>query len=70
MRLVDGDYDVGGAYWGGPAWDHPGDRLWVAWGYDRENSEEFMVRVTCRALNRECAKQAIQEDLPNAKFYR
>lgn len=70
LRLVDGDYDIGGAYWGAPMWDHPEDRLWVAWGYARENSEEFMVRVFYRAARRSVAKDKIREDLPNATFYR
>ncbi len=65
MRLIGGGcYDVGSVYWGGPA------DIYVAWGYDRENSEQFMVRLTTRADNRAEAKENIQLDLPNAKFYR
>lgn len=70
MRLVDGDYDAGGAYWGAPMWNRPDERLWVAWGYDLESSEECMVRVIRRAESRSRAKDKIREDLPNARFYR
>lgn len=70
MPLYDGDYDTGGAYWGAPSWDHPEDRIWVAWSYAHENLDQFLIRVTCRARDRAGAKEKIQEDLPNARFHR
>lgn len=69
MRMVDYDYDAGGAYWGG-AMGVPGERLWVAWGHARENMEEFLVRVIVRGWPRSKAKQNVRAQIPGAVFYR
>lgn len=61
MRLVSGDYDTGGAYWGGG-----GDPMWYAKGEDSEKVHEFFTR----AKNRDEAKENLLERFPNAKFYR
>jgi hypothetical protein len=58
--LYGGDYDKGGAYWGGPA------DLWCAWGTDGENDVELYTR----AGNREQAKHNILGQYDLAKFYR
>lgn len=62
MQMVDGDYDNGGAYWGG----YPADPLWVAWGMAENEEQEVFVR----ARNREDAKAAVKEEFINARFYR
>ena len=59
VRFVDGDYDLGGAYWGGE-----GDPLFCAWA---ENDE---ARVFVRAKDRTAAKLKVKEYFPNAKFFR
>ena len=60
VRFVDGDYDLGGAYWGGP----PSLPLFCAW------AEEFDARVFVRAKDRTEAKHKAKEYFPNAKFFR
>ena len=60
VRLVDGDYDLGGAYWGGP----PSLPLFCAWAEDDE------ARVFVRAKDRTAAKLEVKEYFPNAKFFR
>ena len=55
IPMVDGDYDAGGAYWGG---SNP--PMWCAW-----SDEEDLVFYT-RAKNREEAKR----ELPGAKYYK
>lgn len=57
MALVDGDYDQGGAYWGGG-----GDPMWVAWANDFE--------VFVRASNRHAAKRSVAQEYKNVRFYR
>ena len=59
VRLVDGDYDLGGAYWGGG-----GDPLFCAWSEDDE------ARVFVRAKDRNAAKLKVREQFPNARFFR
>ena len=59
MRFIDGDYDLGGAYWGGG--DEP---LFCAW------AEECDARVFVRAKDRTEAKHKAKEYFPNAKFFR
>jgi hypothetical protein len=54
VRLYDGCYDKGGAYWGGPY------NLWCAW------NEESVVYF--RAPNREAAK--MNPALADCKFYK
>ncbi len=63
LKLVDGCYDEGGAYWGGPTLEN---RAWMycAWG----DSEEVQVQVFVRAISRKQAKEKVREELPNAKF--
>ena len=60
VRLVDGDYDLGGAYWGGP----PSLPLFCAWAEDDE------ARVFVRAKDRNVAKLEVKQYFPNAKFFR
>ena len=59
VRLVDGDYDQGGAYWGGGFGLDP---LFCAFGDG--------VQVFLRARHRTEAKAKIRHILPNARFYR
>ena len=59
VRFVDGDYDLGGAYWGGG-----GEPLFCAWAEDDE------ARVFVRAKDRTAAKLEVKEYFPNAKFFR
>ena len=60
VRLVDGDYDLGGAYWGGP----PSLPLFCAWAEDDE------ARVFVRAKDHNAAKLEVKEYFPNAQFFR
>ena len=60
VRFVDGDYDLGGAYWGG----HPSEPLFCAW------AEAVDARVFVRAKDRTAAKLEVKEYFPNAKFFR
>ena len=60
VRLIDGDYDLGGAYWGG----HPSDLLFCAW------AEDVDARVFVRAKNRMLAKREVKKHFVNAKFFR
>ena len=62
MRLVDGDYDNGGAYWGG----YPSDPMWVAWGMAEDEEQELFVR----AKTRDEAKEFVKETFINARFWR
>ena len=59
VRFIDGDYDLGGAYWGGG-----GEPLFCAW------AEDIEARVFVRAKDRALAKRAVKEYFPNAKFFR
>lgn len=54
VPFVDGDYDQGGAYWGGP----PSEPLYCAWN---EHGAAY-----CRARSRDEAKQ----QFPGVRFYR
>ena len=56
VPFVDGDYDQGGAYWGGPA------NLWCAWN---EGGAHYV-----RAPNRLGAKLVITLNCPEAYYYR
>lgn len=60
VKMVDGDYDDGGAYWGGP----PSEPLFCARDDDGE------VQVFVRADSRESAKADLQEQFPELRFYR
>jgi hypothetical protein len=56
-----GDYDKGGAYWGG-LYASP---LFCAWG----ESDTEQVAFYVRSPNRKAAKLAALTHFPNAKFY-
>ena len=60
VKFVDGDYDLGGAYWGG----HPSEPLFCAW------AEAVDARVFVRAKDRSHAKREIKKHFVNAKFFR
>lgn len=57
LDMVDGDYDEGGAYWGGG-----GDPIRVAYNED--------VLVFVRTRTRYEAKAAVLKLIPGARFYR
>lgn len=58
LRAVDGDYDLGGAYWGG-LHDQP---MWCAFSpYDTNNDPVIMVFV--RAYDRDEAWDKVKEEL-------
>lgn len=59
VKFIDGDYDLGGAYWGGG-----GEPLFCAW------AECVEARVFVRAKDRDAAKRAVKEYFLNAKFFR
>ena len=59
VKLIDGDYDLGGAYWGGG-----GEPLFCAW------AEGIEARVFVRAKDRRAAKLKVREHFLNAKFFR
>lgn len=61
LRLYDGAYDAGGAYFGGPA------TVYCAFVDDEEDGH---VRMFLRAPSRKAAKFAVNEEYPNARFYR
>lgn len=58
VRLDQGGYDPGGAYWG------IGSPLFEAWD---DGGEAYM---TFRTGDREAAKEAVRGTYPNARFYR
>lgn len=60
VPMVDGDYDQGGAYWGGGRGVQP---LWCAWNDDEEI-------VYFRALNRQQAKDYLINEFIDVTFYR
>lgn len=64
VRFVDGDYDTGGAYWGGGLGVPP---LFCAWC---EDEEDGLVRTFLRANNRTDAKTKVLGIYPNATFYK
>lgn len=61
LRWV-GDYDEGGAYWGGGS----GSDIYYAKG----DATDVVVEVFVRAKNRKEAKAEVREMLPNARFHR
>ena len=62
LRWIDGDYDAGGAYWGGT----PGTWIFRAIG----DAEDVVAELYVRAASRGEAKSIIQRRLPGATFYR
>jgi hypothetical protein len=74
LKWVDGDYDQGGAYWGGSV-RVPDPRVktvrgvymaltYIYWAYNDEGIEIFV-----RAIDRPAAKSKVRELLPNARFF-
>lgn len=63
VRMYDGDYDKGGAYWGGGIGPLP---LWVAYGED----PQAQIQIFVRAPNRAEAKAEVIKARANAVFYR
>lgn len=68
LRMVDGDYDEGGAYWGA------GDRrigwMYRAYYWDPKCESEQQIDYFLRATGREDAKSKLREELPNVKFFK
>ncbi len=64
MRMVDGAYDTGGAYWG---CGHPLTG-YMYWAYGETETEQ--VDIFIRAQQRHHAKELIKKQIPQAKFYR
>lgn len=60
VTFVDGDYDRGGAYWGG----YPSPPLWCAMDADGQ------TRIFVRAKTRDEAKQLMLDDYPELTFKR
>lgn len=65
VRIVDGDYDHGGAYWGFGYGSAP---IWRAIG-DADHAD-MVAECFVRARSREEAKAAVVAKYPAAKFYR
>lgn len=63
IRMVDGDYDPAGTYWGGGRGTAP------LWGFMGED-DQLLVRGFVRATNRVSAKARVSERYPNARFFR
>ena len=62
LEWVDGDYDQGGAYWGGGM----GDNIFRATG---ESATE-QIEIFVRAKSRKQAKSEVRSIFPEAKFFR
>lgn len=60
--VLSGDYDQGGAYWGGGSGTLP---LYCAWG----DSATEQAECYYRAPNRRDARAQALADFPNAKFF-
>lgn len=58
VKFVDGDYDDGGAYWGG------GSALYCA------RDDAGQVQQFLRVRTREKAKAQLKEEFPNLRFFR
>jgi hypothetical protein len=67
LKWVDGDYDMGGAYWGGGG----GNNIYCAYAYINEPVDyDFGTLIFVRAYDRNEAKKLIREMLPQATFWR
>lgn len=69
LRMINGDYDEGGAYWGGS----PGSHMFRALADDKcplKYGETGRPEVFTRAIDRETAKAGVLELIPGATFYR
>ena len=64
VRFVEGDYDAGGAYWGGGLGVPP---LFCAWCEDEKGGR---VRTFIRAKHSAEAKNKVLKIYPNATFYK
>lgn len=69
LKWVDGDYDVGGAYWG-----CPGRGMYVYCAYANvvnPISGNFFpfTQIFVKAISRKDAKSLVRLKLPNAKFF-
>lgn len=68
VRLDNGGYDQGGAYWG------HGQALYRARSFvnytGRDGSAGEMVDIFFRAADRDAAKQHVASKYPGARFYR
>ena len=62
LEWIDGDYDKGGAYWGGGM----GNNMYRAMG----ETETEVVEVFVRAVTRKDAKARVKELIETAKFYK
>jgi len=62
LRWVDGDYDSGGAYWGGIC-----GHIYRAAGHDAKGNR---VEIFVRAWSRLGAKEKVQIQLPHVSFIR
>lgn len=60
VKLVDGDYDDGGAYWGGP----PSEPLWCV-----RDKREGKVLLFYRATSRAAALAEAQSEYPELRFH-
>ena len=60
IRFQDGDYDTGGAYWGGGHGTLP---LWCAFSPDNTQNDP-PIRVFTRAAHRDEAKANVLDELP------
>jgi hypothetical protein len=64
LKMVDGCYDQGGAYWG--CWSPSQGGMYRAYG----EGSEFVVELFVRAKTRDDAKRQVLAKLPKARFYR
>lgn len=66
VRLVDGDYGPDGTYWGGGSIP-----LWCAFNPTNDKCDAAMgTRIYVRARSRSEAKQTVQQQYGNIKFFR
>lgn len=64
LRWVDGDYDTGGAYWGGGTGSAP---IWCAFSPD-DTQNDPPIRVFVRAKDRKAAEARVLEELSEEGF--
>ncbi len=63
VKFIDGDYDRGGAYWGGC----PSDPLWCAFS-DKETKNDPPIMIFVRAKSREEAKDKVRGEVTEEGF--
>ena len=68
LKMYDGDYDEGGAYWG----FSPGNPMYCAFADVAPDGRPYatQVQVFVRGKSRKIAKENVRKSLPNARFYR